>query len=424
MGESRTWIRTGQLLDPVAGTLEPGRTLVVQGGRVESILPAGASLPERAGRTDPLVDLSDLTVLPGLIDLHTHLVGSIQAAGLPAIHETAAGELATGAANAAATIRAGFTTVRDVGAFRGLLDVELRAQIERGEIIGPRMQCAGAMITRPGGGGEVTGDRAVEIPPTFRLGVVRDPAEVRRVVDRLVEGGADVIKLIVTGAVLTPGTRIDDVELDGPMVDAAVEQATAHGIHVAAHAHGARGIRLAAAAGVRSIEHGSLIDDAGIRAMLRHGTWLVADIYNGDWIAATGRSDGWPAETLAKNEATTAAQRDGFRRAVEAGVRIGFGTDSGVYPHGRNAVQLAYMVRHGQRPIEAIRAATAGAADCMGWSGRVGTLRPGSFADLVAVRGDPTNDVRLLERPEVVARGGAVVVDRRAPGGTAATPAP
>jgi imidazolonepropionase-like amidohydrolase len=182
---------------------------------------------------------------------------------------------------------------------------------------------------------------------------------------------------------------------------------------VAAHAHGARGIRIAAQSGVRSVEHGSLIDDAGIAAMVEHGTWLVADIYDGDWIDEVGRRDSWPAETLAKNAATTAAQRDGFRRAHAAGVRMAFGTDSGVYPHGRNARQLAYMVRHGMPPIEAIRAATVGAAECMGWTDRVGRLVPGRFADLVAVDGDPTLDVTILEHPVVVAKSGVVVRDDR-----------
>ncbi|HEX5591334.1 MAG TPA: amidohydrolase family protein [Candidatus Limnocylindrales bacterium] len=405
-------VNAGRLLDPETGELAEGRSILVRDGIVEAVLvPDAARPPDGTVRT---LDLGGLTVLPGLIDAHTHLVGRLEYAGLPAIDETAESELRDGAANALATLHAGFTTVRDVGTYRGLLDVELRRRIEHGEVAGPRMQCAGAMITRPGGGGEVTGDPGVAIPPEFRLGVVRDVGEMRETVARLIAGGADVIKLIVTGAVLTRGTRVDDVELEAPMIEAAVATATSLGAFVAAHAHGARGIRVAAEAGVRSVEHGSLIDDAGIAALLARGTWLVADLYDGDWIAEVGRRDGWPAETLAKNDATTLAQRQGFRRALRAGVRMAYGTDSGVYPHGRNARQLGYLVTWGMTPIQAIRAATVDAAACLGWSDRVGSLAPGRFADLVAVEGDPRADVTVLERPVVVAKGGVVVRDERA----------
>lgn len=405
-------VNAGRLLDPGSGEVAAGRTIVVRDGIVESVLRPGE--PRPAGSAARTIDLNGLTVLPGLIDAHTHLVGRLEHAGLPAIGETAEEELAAGMAHAGATLRAGFTAVRDVGTYRGLLDVELRRRIDAGEVAGPRMQCAGAMITRPGGGGEVTGDPGVTIPREFRQGVVRDVAEMRATVARLVAAGADVIKLIVTGAVLTTGTRVDDLELEAPLVEAAVETAAELGVFVAAHAHGARGIRVAAASGVRSVEHGSLIDEAGIAAMVERGTWLVADLYDGDWIDEVGRRDGWPAETLAKNAATTQAQRDGFRRAVSAGVRMAFGTESGVYPHGHNARQLAYLVRYGMRPLEAIRAATAGAAECMGWSDRVGSLEPGRFADVVAVDGDPAVDISLLEWPIVVVKGGVVVRDERA----------
>lgn len=404
-------VNGGRLLDPVTGAWRTDAGLVVRDGIIEALLGPAEARP--ADGTTRVLDLAGLAVLPGLIDAHAHLIGQLEFSGLPALNETAASELAAGVANALATVRAGFTTVRDVGTYRGLLDIELRGRIERAEVSGPRMQCAGAMITRPGGGGEVTGEPGVTIPPEFRLGVVRDAAEMRRTVTRLVEGGADVIKLIVTGAVLTRGTAVDDVELEAPLIEAAVRTADALGVFVAAHAHGARGIQVAAESGVRSVEHGSLIDDAGIAAMVEHGTWLVADLYDGDWIDEVGRRDGWPAATLEKNTATTQAQRDGFGRALRAGVRMAYGTDSGVYPHGLNARQLAYLVRHGMRPIEAIRAATTDAAECLGWSDRVGSLEVGRFADFVAVDGDPTVDVTVLERPVVVARGGVVVRDER-----------
>jgi imidazolonepropionase-like amidohydrolase len=404
-------VNAGRLLDPLTGEAPAGHSLLVRDGVVEEILRPGDPRPGDA--VARRIDLDDLTVLPGLIDAHAHLVGSLEYSGLPSINETAEEELATGRVNALATLRAGFTTVRDVGTYRGFLDVELRRRIEAGEVNGPRMLCAGAMITKPGGGGEITGEAGVTIPPEFRVGVVRDPAEMRETVDRLVAGGADVIKLIVTGAVLTRGTRVDDIELPGPLIRAAVDAAASHGLFVAAHAHGARGIQEAAESGVRSVEHGSLLDEAGIAALLANGTWLVADIYDGDWIDEVGRREGWPAETLAKNTATTGAQRDGFRRALEAGVKLAYGTDSGVYPHGLNARQMAYMVRHGMTPLQAVRSATVDAAECLGWAGRVGSLAPGAFGDFVALAEDPLDDITALERPVVVAKGGVIVRDDR-----------
>jgi imidazolonepropionase-like amidohydrolase len=229
-------------------------------------------------------------------------------------------------------------------------------------------------------------------------------------VARLIDGGATVIKLIVTGAVLTRGTQPGVIELDATMVEAAVEEAARRGVHVAAHAHGTDGIKQAIRCGVRSVEHASLIDAEGIDLLVRHGTWLVADVYDGDWIAEEGVRGGWPEETLAKNAATTEAQRAGFTKAVQAGVRIAFGTDSGVYPHGRNAIQFGYQVRLGQAPLDAIRSATVSAATLMGWEDRVGTLGPGRFADLVVLPADPLFDVEVLRSPRAVVKGGVPVV--------------
>jgi imidazolonepropionase-like amidohydrolase len=405
-------VRAGHLFDPVAAERIAERRLVVRGGRVVAILGPGDGDESTAAL--PVLDLSGLTVVPGLIDAHSHLVGELEGAGIPSIGRTAAAEVLDGVANARATLRAGFTTVRDVGTYRAFLDIELRDAIESGRVDGPRMQCAGAYVTAPGGGGEVHGlpDGPVP-PPEFRVGVVTTPAEVRIAVNRILDAGADLIKLIVTGAVLTRGTRPGEIELEPRLVEAAVAEADRRGCFVAAHAHGADGIKVAVRAGVRSIEHGSLIDDEGIELLVRHGTWLVADIYDGDWIAQTGRREGWPEETLRKNDETTQAQRAGFRRAVEAGVRIAYGTDSGVYPHGRNAVQLGYMVRHGMTPGAALRSATLDAAAVMGWDDRVGSLTAGRFADFVAVEDDPLADIETMRRPIVVAKSGVIVLDER-----------
>jgi imidazolonepropionase-like amidohydrolase len=408
-------IRAGRLVDSLAGEVVVDRTLVVRDGRVEAILPPGAATPEDARS----IDLSGHTVIPGLIDCHSHLVGGLEYHGIPGADTSEAQEAMLGVRNARDTVAVGFTTVRDVGTFRAFVDTALRDAIDAGWTPGPRMQCAGAYITCPGGGGSVAGlARDVTLPPDLGFGIVTTPDQVRNRVRALVGGGADVIKLIVTGAVLTRGTKPGLIELDEPIVRAAVEEADRMGIFVAAHAHGAQGIRMAAGAGVRSIEHGSLLDDEGIELLARLGTYLVADVYNGDWIAVEGARAGWPAETMDKNEETTEAQRIAFRKAVAAGVRIAFGTDSGVYPHGRNAIQLRYMVRYGMTPLAAIRSATVVAAELMGWQDRVGSLAPGRYADLLAVPGDPLDapdgsGLDALMAPAFVMKGGAVVVDQR-----------
>ncbi len=404
--DDQTLIRAGRLLDVQTGEVLAAREIVVENGRVALVRPWTVPLS-----MDPaILDLSAFTVLPGLVDCHAHLIGDIEGSDVPSIALSEAQEVLIGARNAAATLRAGFTTVRDVGTFRAFLDCALRDAIEAGWLAGPRMQCAGAYVTAPEGGGELTGlPVGTERPLNTRVGVVRDEAEVRAAVRRILDGGADLIKVIATGAVLTRGTDVNDVEVPEPLIRVAVQEAADRGAFVAAHAHGTEGIKQAIRAGVRSIEHGSLLDDEGIELLLRHGTYWVADIYDGDWIDEQGRREGWPTETLAKNAATTDAQRQAFRRAVEAGVAIAFGTDSGVYPHGWNAKQFAYMVRYGMTPLAAIRSATSVAAALMGWSDRVGSLAPGCMADLVAVEGDPLTDITLLERPAAVVQGGRLI---------------
>jgi imidazolonepropionase-like amidohydrolase len=406
MVAERRLIPARYLLDVVDGTWLPDRRILVREGRIEAILGPDDATPTDA---EP-VTLAGDWVVPGLIDCHSHLVGEMEYAGIPAVDASAAQEAMSGVRNAHATLRAGFTTVRDVGTFWAFVDVALRDAIDRGWTPGPRMQCAGAYITAPGGGGEVTGDApAMDLPDDLRFGVVRDANEVRTKVRALAEGGATVIKCIVTGAVLTRGTHPDAVELDEPSVAAAVDEAARHGLFVAAHAHGTEGIKVAIRAGVRSIEHGSLIDDEGIAMLVAHGTYLVADVYDGDWIAEEGRRAGWPAETMAKNELTTQAQRDSFGKAIGAGVKLAYGTDSGVYPHAMVAIQLGYQVRLGQTPLEAIRSATIVAAELMGWEDRVGSLQTGRYADLVAVDADPLADIEVLRRPSSVVKGGAPV---------------
>jgi imidazolonepropionase-like amidohydrolase len=281
--------------------------------------------------------------------------------------------------------------------------VALRDAIAARQVQGPRMFVAGAYVTVTNGGGEVTGLAPdVIVPAEMRRGVADSAPEVRQRVRELLAGGADFIKIIATGAVLTAGTAPAASEYTEAEIRAAVEEAAAHGTFVTAHAHGAQGIKNAVRAGVRSIEHGSYLDDEGIELMKRHGTWLVADIYNGDYIDEIGRRDGWSAEILRKNLETTEIQRQGFSKAVKAGVRIAFGTDSGVYPHGENARQFAYMVRYGLTAMQAIQSATINAARLLGRESEIGSVAKGKRADLIAVAGDPLQDIDLI-RTNVVA---------------------
>lgn len=402
-----TAIRAGAVLDVERGELLEDRVILIEGDRITAVRSAGDGVPVGAR----VVDLSGHTVLPGLIDLHTHVMDRYDASpsGSPLSHSEAEYAL-DGVRNARTTLLAGFTTVRDVGAWRALADAALRDAIEEGVVPGPRMMVAGAYVTVSSGGGEITGLAPdVTLPRELRFGVANSADEVRQRVREILHGGADFIKVIATGAVLTEGTVPGAPEFTEGEIRAAVEEAALYGTWVAAHAHGAEGAKRAVRAGVRSIEHGSLLDDEAIRLMREHGTWLVSDIWNADWIDSVGRANGWSAETLRKNEETAAAQREVFRKALEAGVNLAYGTDAGVYPHGMNAAQLETMVRHGMTPARALRSATLDAARLLGWEDRVGSVTPGKLADLIAVGGDPLADPSLLGDVAFVMKGGEVV---------------
>ena len=403
-------IRAGRLVDVVAGEVVRAQLITIRGARIEAVGPDEGSYAEGAR----VIDLSSHTVLPGLIDCHAHLIGDIDTGhGYAAlIQSSAAQEVMFGVRNARMTLEAGFTTVRDVGSFRALTDVALRAGIDNGWLVGPRMMCAGAYITCPGGGGDVTGlaiDVDQAVPRELRFGVSKNADEVRDAVRRILHGGAHFIKVIATGAVLTEGTTPSAPEFSEAEIRAAVEEAALYGAHVAAHAHGAEGIKRAVRAGVRSIEHGSIADDEAIDLMAQAGTYLVADIWLGDWALEQGRIDGWSPTVMRKMEDTTITQREVFAKAVKAGVKMAFGTDSGVYPHGMGTRQFATMVEHGMTSMQAIAAGTIAAAELMGWEDRVGSLRPGRFADLVAVEGDALADLDLLNDAALVMKGGEIV---------------
>ena len=400
-----TAIRAGRLVDAEKGVVHRDQLVLLRGERIESVQPGSARIPAGAR----VIDLTRYTVVPGLIDCHAHLIGDITGPPLAPLERSGAQEAFSGVRNARATLLAGFTTVRDIGTYRAFVDVALRDAINDGTVIGPRMAVAGAYVTVSTGAGEVTGMAPdVVLPSDFRFGVANSVPEVRQRVRALLNGGADFIKILATGAVLTRGTKPGVSEFTEEELKAAVDQAAQYGAFVAAHAHGAEGIKKAVRAGVRSIEHGSLMDDQAIALMKERGTYLVADIYNGDYIASVGREQKWPAEFLRKNDETTEAQRQGFRKAVAAGVKIAYGTDSGVYPHGWNAKQLPYMVRYGMTPMAAIQSATIVAARLMGWEDRVGSITAGKFADIIAVEGDAMADLASFGKLGFVMKGGVV----------------
>jgi imidazolonepropionase-like amidohydrolase len=400
------YLQAGRLVDVQAGNVLMGQCISITDDKITAISSCGPT-PKGAER----VDWSGFTVLPGLIDLHTHLADAGQSAdlGLPLKTSPAATAL-IGAHNARLTLEAGFTTVRDVGTYRGLTDIVLRNAINAGHVPGPRMFVAGAYITIPKGGGELNGVIPNDqLPSDMRLGVASTPEEAAAKTAFLIEQGADFIKTIATGAVLAIGTEPGEPEMTEDQLRAVVETARAKGVFVTAHAHGAVGIKNAIRAGVRSIEHASLIDDDALAMAMASGTWLVMDIYNGDYIDDVGTKEGWPEEYLRKNRETTDIQRVGFTKAVKMGVKLAYGTDSGVYPHGQNARQFAYMVRYGMTPMQAIQSATIRAAELLGKEKMLGAIAAGRFADLVAVKENPLTNITALENIALVMKDGKIV---------------
>lgn len=399
-------LRAGHLIDPGTASVTHDRSLIIEQGRIVADEPWQG--PKAGAR---LIDWSGKWVLPGLIDMHTHVAdghGQTDDPAEPLKHSEAA-TILKGAEMARITLHSGFTTVRDVGVYRGLTDVALRDAIAAGQVEGPRMIVSGGYITKPGGGGAVTGAKpGTVIGPEFRIGEVRSPEEARARVRAMIGGGADFIKLIATGAVLAVGSEPGALELSPETMKAACDEAKALGKYCIAHAHGAEGIKVAIRAGARTIEHASLVDDEGLRLAKQRGVWLDMDIFNGDWIEEVGTREGWPAEYLRKNRETTDLQREGFAKAVRLGVPITFGTDAGVYPHGLNARQFSYMVRYGMTPMQALASATSEAAKALG-RGDLGSLQPGDVADLVAVRANPLDDISVLQCVAGVIKDGKLV---------------
>jgi len=395
-------VHAGHVLDVKSGKTLSDQVLVIEEGKVVSNGAAtDAKIPAGAVR----IELPNATILPGLIDAHTHLTFD-PVFGYEQLAISIPRETLTGAKNARVTLLAGFTTVRNVGA-RGFSDVALRDAINAGDVPGPRMLVSGPALGITGG--HCDNDM---LPFEFHAiedGVADGIAAVQHKVRENIKYGSDLIKVCATGGVLSLGDNPQHSQYTLDEMKAIVADAHRLGRKVAAHAHGAEGIRWAAEAGVDSVEHGSYIDDAAIATMKEHGTYLVPTLYLGDWMIDNAGLTHLPPPLLAKAKEVLPAARKNVAHAFASGVKVAFGTDSAVYPHGLNAHEFAVMVKLGLSPLQAIQASTVNAADLLGWSGKVGTLEPGAWADIVAVDGDPLKDVTTLERVKFVMKGGEVV---------------
>ncbi len=396
-------VKAGKLIDPEAATVLKDQIILIHGEKIEAV---GHDLP--IPKDAQIIDLSSETVLPGLIDCHTHLADGAYGEGDPVgiFRKTAAQYALESVPNAKAMLESGFTTVRDVGTYRALTDVALRDAINIGYIVGPRMFVAGAYVTITGGAGMDSGlSPDIQLPWDMHYGEANGPWEVRQVIRKLAHDGVDHIKILSSGAVLTHGSNPNSQEFTLEELQAAVDEASHFGLRVESHAHSPQGIKNAILAGVASVEHATMIDDEGIALAKQRGTYLDMDIYDEECIQ---RDKNMPKDFLQHDAALGQIQRDNFRKAVQAGVKTSFGTDAGVCPYGTSAKQFSFMVKYGMTPMQAIQAATVNAADLLGKSELVGSIKPGRYADIIAVSGDPLANISLLEQVDWVIKGGKV----------------
>jgi imidazolonepropionase-like amidohydrolase len=398
-------IRAGKLIDPDSGAVLTGQTILIRASKIEAV-GSNLTIPSNA----KIIDLSKMTVLPGLIDCHTHVASGAQdSKDLDVFTKTAAQYVLESVPNARAMLELGFTTVRDVGTMRALVDVALRDAINRGYIIGPRMFVAGAYVTITGGAGAATGLAPdITLPWDMHYGEANSPWEVRQVVRKLAHDGVDHIKVLSSGAVLAHGSYPKSQEFTLEELQAAVDEASHFGLRVESHAHSPEGIKNAIRAGVASVEHATMIDDEGIALAKQHGTYLDMDIADDECVQEQGKTGQVPKDMLEKETQLAQIQFDNFRKAVAAGAKMSFGTDAGVCPYGTSGKQFAYMVKYGMTPMQAIQAATSNAADLLGRSNEFGSIKPGKYADVIAVAGDPLTDIRLLENIQFVMKDGKI----------------
>lgn len=394
-----TIVHAGHLLDVKTGKMLDNVTVTIKGDRIASVA-AGGAAPKGA----QVIELPNATLLPGLIDAHTHLTFD-PSFGYQELGVSIPKEALIGAKNARITLEAGFTTVRNVGA-RGYTDIALRDAINEGMVPGPRMLASGPPLS-------ITGGHCDQnlLPYEFHAtsdGAADGVEAVQHKVREIIKYGADVIKVCATGGVLSKGDDPQASQYTLEELKAIVADAHRLGRKVAAHAHGAQGIAWAAEAGVDSIEHGSYIDDNAIKIMKEHGTYLVPTQYLGDWMRENAVKIGLPAMYAEKMKTVTAAMRQNVGKAIQAGVKIALGTDAAVYPHGLNAHEFEVYVKLGLTPLQSIQTGTVNAADLLGWSDRIGSIEQGKFADMIAVSGDPTKDITLLQHPIFVMKGGTV----------------
>lgn len=393
-------LRCGHFLDVSSGSMIDRAVILTAGGKITGV-GAGLAIPPGA----QVIDLPNATCLPGLIDAHVHLTSDPMKSGYQSLGISIPRATVTGVRNARVTLLAGFTSVRNVGA-SGYSDVALRDGIEAGDIDGPRMLVSGPALG-------ITGGHCDEnlLAPEFHYtdpAVADGPWAARAKVREVIKYGADLIKICASGGVLSKGDQPGTPQYTFEEMQAIADEAHKLGRKVAAHAHGTQSIKDAIRAGIDSIEHASLIDDEGIALAKQRGTFLVFDIYNDDFILQEGAKAGMLPESIEKERKLGRLQRENFRRAFLGGDRMAFGTDAGVYPHGDNAKQFSRMVEYGMKPLDAIRAATISAAELLGRSGEIGVVSKDAFADIIAVQGDPLNDVKVLENVSFVMKGGVV----------------
>jgi imidazolonepropionase-like amidohydrolase len=405
-------IFSGVAIEAAPGSVRCGKLLDVRSGQVlsDQLVSFDAdgvitAVTSASGAVGAAIDLSHATCLPGLIDVHTHITSDPGASGYAGLGISVPRYAVTGVKNARLTLRAGFTTIRNVGA-RDFADVAVRDGVAAGEIEGPRMLVSGPALGITGGHCDIN-----LLPYEFHFkdeGVADGPWAAREKVREVVKYGADVIKICASGGVLSKGDQPGTPQYTLEEMQAIAEEAHKLGRKVAAHAHGTQSIKDAIRAGIDSVEHSSLIDEEGIALAKQHGTYLVFDIYNDDFILQEGAKAGMLPESIEKERKLGRLQRENFRKASQAGAKIAYGTDAGVYPHGDNAKQFGKMVEWGMKPIDAIQAATVRAAELLGWNDKVGVVEKGHYADLIGVEGDPLGDVKILEKVKFVMKGGIV----------------